>query len=40
LTLLVGWLAEPGLISGVSVNEPSLEDAYLALRDQREENTE
>lgn len=40
LTLLAGWLAEPGLISGVSVNEPSLEDAYLALRDQREENTE
>ncbi|NMP24562.1 ABC transporter ATP-binding protein [Sulfobacillus harzensis] len=39
LTLLAAWLAEPGLISSVSVNEPSLEDAYLALRDSSEENT-
>ena len=38
LTLLARWLAESGLIVSVSVNEPSLEDAYLALRDNREEN--
>lgn len=39
LALLANWLAEPGLISSVSVNEPSLEDAYLALRDNGKENT-
>ena len=38
LSLLARWLTEPGLIASVSVNEPSLEDAYLALRDNSEEN--
>lgn len=38
MALLARWLAEPGLISSISVNEPSLEDAYLILRNKGEEN--
>ncbi len=32
LRLLARWLADPGLVDSVAVNEPSLEDAYLAIR--------
>ncbi|MCL5115891.1 MAG: ABC transporter ATP-binding protein [Firmicutes bacterium] len=38
LKLLAQWLGEPGLVASVSVHEPSLEDAYLALRQQWEGN--
>ncbi len=34
LALLAKWLADPGLVDGVTVHAPSLEDAYLTLRQQ------
>jgi len=34
LGYLAKWLAEPGLVDSVAVNEPTLEDAYLAIRQQ------
>lgn len=36
LPWLARWLPEPGRVSRVSVTEPTLEDAYLALRDDKE----
>lgn len=39
LELLAKWLHEPGLVESVAVNEPSLEDAYLALRQRWNDDT-